>query len=186
MFFEKEKMTKLILIVALFGTTAMPVPIYSQNVDESAQPTMPTLTVCEALSHASAYDGKMVRIRGRVYATDEGAWFYGEDCPGVYITDGKVWPSTIAWTGPTQSTFIIHTVNFSFDRSSRERIEKRWARLQKRLPDSCISVTYTGMFEGWTKETAKKTDPVGHVYTFSGFGHLNSAPAQLVLKSADD
>jgi hypothetical protein len=186
MLFQKEKMILMILTIVLFAVSTTSAPFQAQAVNDDVQSATPTLTVCEALSHASEYDGKIVRIRGTVYGTDEGAWFFGKDCPGIYVTEGKVWPSTIAWTGPTQLTFIIHPINFSFDPSSRQRIEKKWGRLQKHLPDSCIAVTYTGLFESWSKEKARKTDPEGHVYEIPGFGHLNSAPAQLVLKSADD
>jgi hypothetical protein len=147
---------------------------------------IPTLTVCEALSHASEYDGKIVRIRDQVVATDEGASFLGENCPGVFLTDGKVWPSAIAWTSPTELMFILHPVDFSFDRASRKRLDKKWGQLRKRLPDKCIAVTYTGMFESWSQEKAKKRDPKGRLYEIPGFGHLNEKGAQLVVKSADD
>lgn len=148
--------------------------------------SIPTLSVCEALSHASEYDGKMVRIRDRVVGTEEGAWFVGEQCPGIFVTEGKVWPSTIAWTMPSDLTFIIHGVAFDFDRESRKRIDSKWEKLREYLPDRCIAVTYTGMFERWSKQNSRKMDPKGTPYEISGFGHLNGAPAQLVLKSADD
>jgi len=148
--------------------------------------TIPTLTVCDALSHPEKYDGKMVRIRDQVRSTDEGAAFVGDTCQGIFVTDGKVWPSGIAWTMPTDLIFILHPVNFSYDWAASKRLRKRWSKLHKRFPDRCIAVTYSGMFESWSKEKARKTDLKGQKYEFEGFGHLNSAPAQLVLRSADD
>jgi hypothetical protein len=145
-----------------------------------------TLPVCEALAHSAQYNGKIVRIRGRVFGTDEGTWFVSNDCPGVFVTDGKVWPSNIAWTSPEDLTFILHPVDFTFDKNSLKRIDSRWRRLRKQFTDKCLEVTYTGMFESWSKDGATKRDPKGHKYRINGFGHLNSAPAQLVLKSADD
>jgi hypothetical protein len=56
----------------------------------SSQEKIPTLTVCEALSHASQYDGKLVLTSDRVSGTDEYTAFQGEGCPAVLITDGKV------------------------------------------------------------------------------------------------
>jgi len=146
-------------------------------------PAIPTLTVCEALSHASEYNGKMVQIRDRMVGTDEGAGFFGESCPGVFVTEGKVWPSAIAWASPNES--ILHRVDFSFDWESSKKLHEKWHRLRKRLPDRCIAVSYTGMFESWSPEGSKWTDPRGTVVRIPGFGHLNGAPAQLVLKSAD-
>lgn len=147
---------------------------------------IPTIDVCEALSHPEKYDGKMVHLRDRVYGTMEGAAFVGEGCPGIFVTEGKIWPSGVAWTMPTNLMFILHPVDFSFDWASSKRLQKKWAKLHKHFPDRCIAFTYTGMFESWSKEKARKTDRGGHVWEFDGFGHLNGAPAQLVLKSADD
>lgn len=154
--------------------------------------SIPTLSVCEALSHASEYDGKMVRIRDRVVGTDEGTWFVGEECPGVFVTQGKVWPSTIAWTMPDSNCakhscapFIRSAVDFKFDWESRKRLEKKWLEIRKRLPDRCIAVTYTGIFEAWSKANSRIPHRDGWI-EISGYGHLNGAPAQLVLKSADD
>jgi hypothetical protein len=144
--------------------------------------SVPVLTVCEALAHASEYDGKVVQIRDRVAGGMEGAAFVGPDCPGIFVTEHKKWPSAIVWTMPSQRDLIVHPVAFSFDWSSDEILKKRWAVLRKRLPDRCIAATYTGMFESMSHDKLKKSDG----WMIDGFGHLNSAPAQLVLKSADD
>jgi hypothetical protein len=153
---------------------------------EAQKDKIPTLTVCEVLSRPSKYDGKMVRIRDRVFGTEEGAWFVGESCPGIYVSDFKIWPSSIAWTMPTDLTFILHKVDFQFDSEASKAIHEKYRALRRRLPDRCLEYTYTGMFESWSKQTAKKTDPKGTQYEIPGFGHLNESPAQLVLKSADD
>jgi len=145
-------------------------------------PAIPTLTVCEALSHASEYNGKMVQIRDRMVGTDEGAGFFGESCPGVFVTEGKVWPSAIAWASPNES--ILHRVDFSFDWESSKKLHEKWHRLRKRLPDRCIAVHTRGCLKaGRRKEQVDGSR--GTVVRIPGFGHLNGAPAQLVLKSAD-
>jgi|SRR5215472_4689707 len=154
--------------------------------NQNHEASTPTLKVCEVLSRASEFDGKILRIRDQIFSTDEGTWFVGEGCPGIFVTDGKVWPSSIAWTSPGQTEFILHPVNFSFDNASLARLAKKWKRLRKQISDGCIAVTYTGMFEVWSKEKARKTHPNGIIEEIPGFGHLNGAPAQLVLKSADD
>jgi hypothetical protein len=151
----------------------------------SNQAVIPTLTVCEALSHPAEYDGRIVRIRDQVVGTDEGTSFFGESCPGIYVTEGKVWPTAIAWTMPWQKDAILHPVDFSFDWSNNKTVKRKWEKLRKHVPDRCIAVMYTGMLEVWTKTNARKPRGQGWV-EIPGFGHLNGAPAQLVLKSADD
>ena len=172
----------LLVLVALVagGLTGLPGSAISKSMD-----SIPTLTVCEALSHAAEYDGKVVRIRDQVVGTSEGTAFLGETCPGIYVTDSKVWPSAIAWTMPTAKGSIIHPVDFSYDWSSDKKVKRKWRKLRTQMPDRCIAVVFTGMFESWSNSAAKKIDPGGH-YEISGFGHLNAAPAQLVLRSADD
>lgn len=151
----------------------------------SKQPVIPILSVCEALSHPADYDGKIVRIRDRILSTEEGVSFFGEHCPGIYVTEGKVWPSAITWTMPTQTDTILHPVDFSFDWSTHEKLRKRAEEIGKQNPGRCIALTYTGMFEVWTKKNARKPYRNGWI-EIPGFGHLNAAGAQLVLKSADD
>jgi hypothetical protein len=170
----------------LLGSLALlcvspPLTLPQQKVEEK----LPTLTVCEALTHAKEYDGKMVRVRGRISDTMEWTAFRGEDCPGALIIDGKEWPSSIVWTMPDDVDMIIHPVHFTFDQASQKELDKKWEVMKGTVKRSCVAVTYTGMFEVWSKAKARK--PVRGGWTeFPGFGHLNGWGAQLVLKSADD
>jgi hypothetical protein len=152
---------------------------------QAGSPSVPELTVCEALAHAEQYDGKLVQIRGKAFSTEEGASFVGENCPKL-VTDGKVWPNAIAWTMPSDSMSIVHPVNFKYDWGSRKLLKHKYNQLRKRTPAACIELTYTGMFEVWSLQNSKKKDSKGTPYEIPGFGHLNEAGAQLVLKSADD
>src|SRR6476469_7055005 len=116
-------------IVCLLLSSAQFITALQQTNIKSVRPEkdkIPTLTACEVLSHPSEYDGKIVRIRDRVLGTHEGASFVGESCPGIYVTDGKVWPSAIAWTMPTDLTFILHKVDFQFDRQSAKALDKKY------------------------------------------------------------
>lgn len=150
-----------------------------------ATESVPTLTVCEALRHRAEYDGHIVRIKDRAVGTDEYSGFISDACPGILVTDGKVWPSSIAWTMPTSKDMILHSVDFQFDEESQKRMIKKWVELSKRVPDRCIKVTYTGMFEVWSRSKARTPWKDGW-RELPGFGHLNGWGAQLVLKSADD
>ena len=184
---QKETMMSRLVVLALCVSYVCLSAQALRNKDEdSNRADVPTLTVCQALAHASEYDGKMVRIRDRVLATDEGTSFFGQECPGIFTSSGKVWPSVVAWTMPTESGFIFHSVNFRFDWESGKRVDKEWERLRKQFPDRCIAVTYTGMFESWSPDKARKTYTNGTTVEIPGFGHLNGAPAQLILQSAND
>jgi hypothetical protein len=170
-----------ILLLAILGSAVSPKASQQLSSDEK----IPTLTVCEALSHASQYDGKLVQISDRISGTDEYTVFQGEGCPGVLVTDGKVWPSVIVWTMPEDSQRIIHPVDFKFDAASQKRLETKWQQMKSTVDSRCVTFTYTGMFEVWSRAKARKPVRGGWI-EFSGFGHLNGSGAQLVLKSADD
>jgi hypothetical protein len=149
-----------------------------------------TVTVCEALSKPLKYDGQVVQMRGRVNGTDEGTWFIGDNCAGIFVTDNNhIWPSMVFLATPSSTTVgrtRLHSVDFNFDLQSSRRLEEKYRQIRARVPDECISWTYTGLFEtrrDWS--TAKATYPNGTSKVI-GFGHLGEAPAQIILKSADD
>jgi hypothetical protein len=52
------------------------------------------------------------------------------------------------------------------------------------VPEECIIWTYTGLFE--TRENYPKLTYAKGPPFYIGFGHLNSAPAQLIWKIAED
>jgi hypothetical protein len=154
--------------------------VLSAQSGPGAQDAAPrTLTVCDVLSKPLSYDGELVRIRGEIVGTDEGTWFKGEECPAVMVTDGYVWGSLISIEFPG-SPFQIHPVNFEYDASSVRRLTPRYKKLRRGLPDRCIAWTYTGLFET-RKEWSKMMNGNPR-----GFGHLNGAPGELIIKSVDD
>jgi len=185
---RRSRKTILAVVLLALAGIATVLQARGQKSEESSatrKDQIPTLTVCEALSKALEYDGKMIQIRDRVVGTDEGTAFLGEACPGILVTDGKVWPSAIAWTMPDNLDLIIHPVNFSFDWASRKRLQKKWEQIRGQVPAECLAESYTGMFEVWSKAKARKAYRDGWI-EIPGFGHLSAAGAQLVLKSADD
>jgi hypothetical protein len=146
--------------------------------------SLPVLTVCEILSNPLKYDGQLIRIRGVTSGTSEGAWFVGDDCPGVFVTEGYVWPALISLELPG-NPLQLHPVDFQFSFESQEKLAQEYKRLKRRVSEDCIAWTYTGVFEtrkDWTGAEAKTIDQ-GRL---RGFGHANAAPGQLLLKSADD
>jgi hypothetical protein len=173
----------ILLITAICSCTV------SQAAEDQASQQQPRLGVCEALSQPLKYDGQFVQIRGRVEGTDEGGWLVGDECPGVFVTDEHhVWPSVISLATPTSTKLgstRIHPIDFEFDAESDRRIDAKYRELRTRVPDKCIFLTYSGLFEtrrDWANAVARFPNGTTKVI---GFGHLGTAPAQLILKSAD-
>jgi hypothetical protein len=145
---------------------------------------LPILSVCEILSNPLKYDGQLLRIRDVIRGTDEGAWFAGEQCPGVFVTEGHVWPSLI-FLGVPGNPLQLHSVDFNYDSASQDRLTPKYKQLKRRVSEDCIAWTYAGVFEtrkDWTAAEAKTIDPSRP----RGFGHANAAPGEFLVKSADD
>ena len=176
-------LASLIILFSLFGE--------AQSIEREKNGGVRSASVCEILSHPAQFDGKLVKVRARTRGTDEGTWFMGEGCDGVFVTEGHVWPSEIAMAeAPVpfapRSVAYLHSVDFEYDMAARQRMAQKAQLLLRTVPQECLVVTYTGMFEtrsDWSK--AKQIYPDG-TWIFVGFGHLGEAPGQLIPKSADD
>jgi hypothetical protein len=171
---------KVVLISLVeIGTTAICQPASSE--------APPRVTVCEILAAPLRYDGHLVSVSGRFAGTDEGSWVYSDDCPGVLVTDEHVWRSEIALVNPNvQPPLRLHPVDFNFDHESERRAKAKYQNLRKHVPERCILVSITGLFEtrrNWSD--AKRNYPNG-TWRFAGFGHLGEAPGQLLVKSQDE
>src|ERR1700733_867786 len=97
-------------IFAIMAAAFLAAGVTSGHEHTAHQDPIPTITVCEALAHPMDYDGKMVHMRDDAYSNGEGAAFVGKGCPGIFVTEGKVWPSAVAWTMPTDLMAILHPV----------------------------------------------------------------------------
>jgi len=163
----------------------------AQVADKEKPATLPTVSVCDLLSHPAQYDGKLVKLRAKTRGTDEGSWFVGEGCEGIFVAQGFVWPSDIAMAaapGPDapRSASYLHKVDFDFDNESWQKTMRKVQLLPRIGPSECLIFTYTGMFETrpeWYKDESSRL--IGTT-TFGGFGHLGGAPAQFIPKSFDD
>ena len=144
------------------------------------------LTVCEILKEPLKWDGQVVTVRDHTQGTDEGAWLAGKECRGIFVTNGHVvWPSMIALGTPSLPG-NLHSPDFTYDVDSERRVSAKGEELAKSVPWSCLVSTYTGLFEtrrDWA--AARVTYPNG-TSKVRGFGHLGAAPAQSLLRSADD
>jgi hypothetical protein len=175
------------LIALLFAAGAVSPALAAAQTKPGTEVPNKALTVCDVLSAPLKYDGRMVKIRGRMSGTDEGQWLVGDDCPGVVVTEGHVWSSSIALEPPTINPALrLHPVDFKYDLDWEFITEGKARELRRSLPDRCMVFTYTGMFEtraDW--HSAKHVYPNG-TFMYMGFGHLGESPGQLLLKSEDD
>ncbi len=146
---------------------------------------IPTLTVCQILSDPLRYNGQMVQIRDRMASTSEGIWFKGYDCPGVMRTGDFVWDSLIVLTFPGNTLRSEYAVDFQFDEDSGLRLIRKQKERFRRIPFECLVFTYTGLYEtrrDWDRWIYRWP---GGQRTLKGFGHLDAAPAQLIVRSGD-
>ena len=58
---------------------------------------VPVVTLCEALSDLSRYNGQSIVVVGRFGYTDEGSWL-SEGCENKIVTDGYTWDNVISTT----------------------------------------------------------------------------------------
>jgi len=158
---------------------------WSQGQSRNGRTNFPVVTVCDVLRTPLQYDGRLLRIRGRLSGTDEGTWLLGEKCSGTLITEGHVWPSAIWLTAPGRQE-VLHPLDFQLDEESGRSFNRSYRRLRRRVPDHCIVSTLTGLFETRSDWSQFKRFYRDGTRQFTGFGHLGEAPGQLVIKSEDD
>jgi hypothetical protein len=171
-----------VIIRTLALSLGLSAALLAQNGKETSH--LSVLTVCEILTGPLKYDGQLVRIRDVTRSTYEGVWFTEDECPDVFITEGHAWPSLISLEMPG-NPLQLHSVEFKYDFASLNRLRSKYKQLKRHVSDDCIAWTYTGVFEtrkDWTGADAKTID----ASRLRGFGHLNAAPGQLIVKSADD
>ena len=150
----------------------------------AAPDDVPVLTVCEALIDLPRFEGKSVIVVGRYSATEEGSWL-DEDC-GLKVVNGgqefkpgisiSYWVSDFA--APPQKPS-----GFKWDeRLLQEKLEQvkrtTWLRVDKKLNYSEEWFAIFGRLE--TQLPRKVSLGNGRYGYTTGFGHLSSAPAQLV------
>jgi hypothetical protein len=154
-------------------------PAIVAQVEPTAGRSDPVLSVCTVLANRLKYDGQMLRIRGQNTGSGESSSITDTHCPGVLATEGHEWPWAIALTSP--NGIKDRNVGFRFDDKSMRGLADKLAQLRPQMTSrDCLVVTVTGLFETHKEWTFTSLG------TPRGFGHLNGAIAQLILKSYDD
>lgn len=172
-----------LLSIGFFGVGL--IAANGQTPAPKGSPTNP-LTVCELLKEPLKWDGQVVTVRDQTQGTDEGSWLVGKECPGAFVTNGDVvWPSMIALWTPSLPGHL-HSPDFTYDVDSGRRVWDKGEKLAKSVPWSCLVSTYTGLFETRRDWAAARTVYPNGTSRVIGFGHQGAAPAELLVRSADN
>jgi len=142
------------------------------------------ISACEALAHPNLYDHKLVAIRGIQTASMEGGWLKGQNCDKAFITNGYIWPSII-WLEMSESARAAAGIQGLELESSLKRGN---AKLKKRGFNNDrdrLVITYIGLFEAYD-DSAQEFHPDSRSTRANGFGHLNGAPAQIIVSDVKD
>jgi hypothetical protein len=172
--------------------------LYAQTVDT---------TVCAILDNPKSFDGKMVRIKGTVYAGFDQFVVTGGDC-GINVNK-NIWlayPEGIkAKAGPAVVVHLQPARNYAGDVPAVQRTAVTLDKNNKDFKqfDSLLATPFKkgGMCLGCNRyevtatlvgrvDAAEKAaipyDKAGKIIGFGGFGHMNAYSARLVLESVSD
>jgi hypothetical protein len=166
-------------------------------------------TVCDVVKKPEAFDGKIVRIKGTVFAgLDEFAIKDATD-PNCGFTVNAIWldypPGTKGKAGPAAMLTIQPAKNFTgtitpptraavtLDKSKDfKQLDSLLAQKHEKGLDMCmgctryeVTATLVGRLDGVADATVKR-DAAGKIVGFGGFGNMNAYPARLVLESVTD
>ena len=133
------------------------------------------MSVCTALLNSEAHNGSRVTIRGVLNSTDEGAWLVDESCTSDART---VWPMRI-WLemrrgDRTDEEFAKLVRNAA--KISEELRAKRYDPSRDR-----VLLTVTGRFSAIDRNAGSS-----RTVLTNGFGHMNAAPAEILVESESD
>ncbi len=141
----------------------------------------PVLTVCQALRDSARYGGQPVIVVGRSVSTGEGSWL-DESCGMDLVIEVRKYPTSIS------TSYVVwqfapppqRPKGFMWDKGL---LRRRLADVQKttRLEGDANWFAVYGRLE--TAPTRKIALGNGQFAMTSGYGHLGSAPAQMVARS---
>ena len=149
---------------------------------QGAEPQV--ISVCEALTHPNLYDHKLVAIRGLQTASMEGSWLKGENCDKAFVTNGYIWPSGI-WLEMSESARAATGILGPELESSLKRGNKELKRRGFNNDRDRLMITHIGLFEAYD-DSAQEYHPDSQSTRANGFGHLNAAPAQIIVSDVKD
>lgn len=154
----------------------------AQDKSQDSAPEQRTLSVCDVLSSPMKYNSQFVTIRGVSVGTEEGWWISaGKTCGASPTTDGYKWPSMI-WVQTVGGPAPNLKPHFHTNQSAITKVDREVRLMHFDPKTDRIWLTFSGVFE--TREfTAQDVGKADGQWRTAGYGHLGSAPGQLLLKT---
>jgi len=156
------------IVLAILGLSCVRPDSQVARVSQTSE--MAPITVCDLLSNAPSYQGKIVAVRGIYW---DGL---RQTCPDSIVAHSG-WPnavnlSTSALAGPYEP------VPFETDQASWDRLDEILLREARASRREEVWFTAVGRF--------RSVDFQKDRLTVGGYGHLNVLPAELVVKQISD
>jgi hypothetical protein len=143
--------------------------------------------VCEALNTRSQHNGKGVIVVGKLVGTGEGSWLR-EDCDEKIVTDGYTWTNVISLTYVRSEAATPPSVpkdvnwNLPLLLTKLKQVQRTTAlQVLKEYNYTDKWFAVFGRFE--TRIPLQVALGGGGKLIGYGFGHSNTAPAQLISPS---
>lgn len=141
--------------------------------------TLTVIPICELFQNLPAWKGKRIAVRGAFVSTFEGAWISGR-CKGSFYTNGYRWPVVLDYAVPSyyssDTAPFIEAKQPSSPPKGAEELKGRQGVIQ--------TATYVGRLR-MRSEYQAVCGERGE-YMTNGFGHLNSATAELLVEAVMD
>lgn len=149
--------------------------------DACAEDVTTRVGVCNLLSDPAIWNGKLVEVRGQIIASND-YWIRGTECPDRIRAKGTVFIAGFVFADPQNKKLTAHNVDFHWDLSTLGQLDSALTTAEKTKRH--VWATIVGMFE----TRLPLTDLIDEKapYKFRGFGHMGSAPGQILIKYLKD
>jgi hypothetical protein len=137
----------------------------------------PAIHVCEVLRNLQKYRNLEISVRGEWVYTDHGMTLR-ESCDTPLTTSGHVWPNGIWLAYPWLRDEEEKPVDYKLDQRKMKAALRRAGKISGQ-----VYATFTGKLQARESLTVfvSSSGPKGY-----GFGHLNTWPAQIVIRTVDN
>jgi hypothetical protein len=120
----------------------------------------------------------MIEVTGPIMSVQD-YWVMGTGCDGVLQVKGSKFLSGFVLQHPFNKNSYYHRVNFDWDQASRAELEA--VADEARRTKGRAYATVVGLFE--TRVPIDSLIDATAPYSNRGFGHMNGAPGQIIVKA---
>jgi hypothetical protein len=133
------------------------------------------VAVCEVTQNLARFDNLNVTLQGEYTVTSE-VYLRSGACHSQVLVDGQRYVGGIALLGSDDSRRLKRPALFRTQDSAFKTLARAWEKARQQRKK--LIVTLEGRIDSYPWFIA----PRGQEHVRRGFGHLNSFPAQLVVK----